>query len=414
MLRKSAVVSAVAGVGIAAGLAVASQAQAEPLKVGIVESLSGSQTSTGRLYATAARYVLEHVNEQGGFNGEPIQIVEYDNGGNTSGAASKVRQAIADGADVIIQGSSSAIAGQVTEDVRKHNIRNRGDEVLYLNVGGEAMELRGDKCHFHAFHFTTTAPMRVGPLTKVMSEQGDLGERVYAINQNYSWGKDMQEATEARTDEYGYEVVDTVLHEVNRIQDFAPFVAKIKSANPDSVITGNWSNDLLLLMKAVGDAGLDVTFGTAFLDQVGNVANAGDVAMGNYVAHPGNIELLDEEFVEDYRSATGHYPVYVEPGAVNGIRLFAKALENVDFDGGEIDANHIAQALEQATLETDLGEISIRKEDHQTVMPVVVARVGKDVKYPVDDSDMGFEPIEVVHAEDAIFPVQDSCRMRRP
>lgn len=414
MLSNKAVLT-VAGASMVLGMAVASSAQAETLKVGIVESLSGSQTSTGRLYATAARYVLEKVNEQGGYNGDQIEILEYDNGGNTSGAAAKVRQAIADGVDVIIQGSSSAVAGQVSEDVRKHNIRNRGDEVLYLNVGGEAMELRSNKCHYHAFHFTSTAPMRVGALTQVMSEQGGLGDRVYSINQNYSWGKDMQEAIKARAEEYGYEVVDTVLHEVNRIQDFAPYVAQIKSANPDSVITGNWSNDLLLLMRAVGGAGLDdITFGTAFLDQVGNVANAGQGAMGNYVAHLGNIELLSEEFVNDYQSVTGHYPVYVEPGAVNGIKLFTKALEEVDFEGGDIDVNQIAATLEQTTLETDLGEISIREGDHQTVMPVVVSRVSKDVKYPVDGTDMGFEPIEVVSAADAIFPLQESCRMRRP
>jgi len=50
-------------------------------------------------------------------------------------------------------------------------------------------------------------------------------------------------------------VVEKVLHDVNRIQDFAPYVAKIRAANPDTVITGNWSNDLLLLMKAASEAG---------------------------------------------------------------------------------------------------------------------------------------------------------------
>ncbi|WP_202979911.1 hypothetical protein, partial [Xylella fastidiosa] len=43
-----------------------------------------------------------------------------------------------------VQGSSSAISGQLTEDVRKHNLRNPGKEVVFLNVGGEALELTGD------------------------------------------------------------------------------------------------------------------------------------------------------------------------------------------------------------------------------------------------------------------------------
>ncbi|MBA1147732.1 branched-chain amino acid ABC transporter substrate-binding protein [Ectothiorhodospiraceae bacterium WFHF3C12] len=405
------ITSAAVGIAMAASV---SAAQAEPLKVAIIESLSGPQTSTGRLLATATEYVLNNVNEQGGFNGDSIVITEYDNAGDTSGAATKFREAVADGAHVVVQGASSAIGGQVTEDVRKHNIRNPDNPVLYLNIGAEALALRGEKCHFHAFHFSTTAPYRTGPLVKVMQQEGELGKRVYSINQNYSWGKDMQQAILDNADEYGYEVVDTVLHEVNRIQDFSPFVAQIKSANPDSVITGNWSNDLLLLMKAVGDAELDVTFGTIFMDQPGNVANAGDVAPGNYVANSSNIELLENDFPEAYREATGHYPVFIEPGAVNGISLFAKALEQVDFGGGDIDVNKIALAMEEVSIDNGISEMHVRKGDHQAVMPIVVSRVETGVKYPVDDTDYGFKPIEVVSAENAIFPVQDSCRMRRP
>ncbi len=402
--------------GTAALLAAAlpAAAQAEPLRVAIIESLSGAQTSTGRPYATAAQYVLDRINAAGGFNGEKIIVTEYDSGGSTSGASAKFKQAVADGVHVVIQGSSSAIAGQISEDVRKHNLRNKGKEVLYFNVGGEAMELTGDKCHFHAFRFTTTAPMRVGALVAVMKEEGTLGQRVYSINQNYSWGQDVEAAIKANAKDGGYEVTETVLHEVNRIQDFSPFVAKIQAAKPDTVITGNWSNDLLLLMKAVGNAGLKVRFATAFLDQVGNVGNAGEVALGHYVAHPYNIELGDGRFAEEYRAATGHYPAYVEPGAVNGIRMFGEALKAVDFKGGAIDTNTIALALEETTLKTDVGTQSIRKEDHQVILPVVVSRVEKGVKYPVDGTDMGFKPVKVVPAEQALYPVQDSCKMRRP
>ncbi len=44
--------------------------QAEPLRIAILESLSGSQTSTGRLYATATQFVIDAANAKGGYNGE--------------------------------------------------------------------------------------------------------------------------------------------------------------------------------------------------------------------------------------------------------------------------------------------------------------------------------------------------------
>lgn len=388
--------------------------QAEPLRVAIIESLSGAQTSTGRPYATATHYVIDKVNAAGGFNGEKIVVTEYDNGGNTAGASAKFKQAVADGVHVVIQGSSSAIAGQISEDIRKYNLRNPGKEVLYLNTGAEALELTGEKCHFHSFRFTTTAPMRVGALVGVMKEEGTLGKRVYSINQNYSWGQDVEAAAKDNAKVGGYEVVEAVLHEVNRIQDFAPYIAKIQAAKPDTVITGNWSNDLLLLMKAAGNAGLKVRFATAFLDQVGNIGNAGEVALGHYVAHPYNIELTDGKFAKDYESVTGHLPVYVEPGTVNGLTMFTKALAASGFNGGAIDTNKIALALEGTTLQTEIGTQSIRKDDHQVVMPVVVSRVEKGVKYPVDGTDMGFKPVKVVAAEQVLYPAQASCKMSRP
>lgn len=401
--------------GASACILAAAPAQAEPLKIGIIESLSGSQTSTGRQFAAGVNYAIDQINAEGGFNGEPIIVTEYDNAGGPTGAADKFRQAVADGVDIVIQGASSAIAGQLTEDVRKHNIRNPGDEIMYINLGAEAMALTGEKCHFYHFRYTTTAPMRVNALVKAMKDAGDLGTRVYSINQNYSWGQDMQAAIEAAADDGNYEVVEEVLHDVNKIQDFAPYVAKIKAANPDTVITGNWSNDLLLLMKATGDAGLKVRFATTFLDQPGNIANAGETAIGHYLANPyDNSAAEDDSFAESYKAKTGHYPTFVEPQAAFAALALKQALADLDFGGGKINVTEIAEALENTTYDSPVGPISVRKEDHQTVRPVVVSKVVTDPKYPADGTNMGFEAVSVVPAEDAIYPVQESCNMERP
>src|SRR3546814_3051894 len=102
-------------------------------------------------------------------------VCSSDLQGGPAGASDKVKAAIADGARIIIQGSSSAVSGQITEDVRKYNIRNPGKEVLFLNMGGEALELTGDKCHFYHFRFTTNAPIRVKALVNAIKKAGDLG-----------------------------------------------------------------------------------------------------------------------------------------------------------------------------------------------------------------------------------------------
>lgn len=398
-------------------LLVSGLAAAAPVKIALIETLSGPQASSGLTYRTAARYAIDKMNAEGGWNGEPVQLVEYDNQGGPTGAADKLKAAIADGVQLVVQGASSAIAGQITEDVRKHNLRNPGKEIVYLNVGAEALELTGEKCQFHHFRFNGNAQVRTKALVVAMKQANALGKRVYSINQNYSWGQDMESSILEYASLGGYQVVEKTLHDVNKIQDFAPYVAKIGAANADTVITGNWSNDLLLLMKATKAAGLKARFGTVFLDQPGNLANAGDTALGHFVAHTFNAEAggaEGERFVADYKAKTGHVPAFIEPQTVYGLAMVADALKRVKPDNGALNVNAFAKALETAKIKTPMGELSMRASDHQALLPMVVSTVAKDAKFKVDDTAMGFKPVKVFTAEEASTPLQSNCKMQRP
>src|SRR5271166_2419334 len=122
-----------------AGCLVAGAAMAEPVKIALIETLSGGQAAVGKMFLSAVNYGLIRLNDEKAWP-DGIKILEYDNQGGASEASDKVKAAINDGADIIIQGASSAIGGQITADVLKHNLRNPGKEVIYLNVGAEAME----------------------------------------------------------------------------------------------------------------------------------------------------------------------------------------------------------------------------------------------------------------------------------
>jgi branched-chain amino acid transport system substrate-binding protein len=392
-------------------------AAAAPVKIGVLETLSGPQASSGQAYRAAVRYAVDQINSAGGWNGEPVQLLEYDNQGGPAGAADKLKAAAADGVHLIVQGASSAIGGQITEDVRKYNLRNPGKEMIYINVGAEALELTGEKCNFHHFRFSGDAQIRTKALVSAMKQTNALGTRVYSINQNYSWGQDMERAISDNAAAGGYQVVEKTLHDVNKVQDFAPYVAKISAAKADSVLTGNWSNDLLLLMKASKSAGLKVRFGTVFLDQPGNLANAGDLAVGHFVAHTFNAEAggaEGERFVEAYKAKTGHVPAFIEPQTVFGMAMVADALKRTPPEGGALNVNALARALETARIKTPMGDMSMRAADHQAQLPMVVSTVAKDARFKVDDTDMGFKVVKRFTAEEASIPAQASCVMKRP
>jgi len=404
--------AAFAAACLASGLAAA-----EPVKIGLVETLSGPNAASGLMYRQSVRYGIDKINAAGGWNGQPVQLLEYDNQGGPAGAADKLKAAIADGVQIVVQGASSAVGGQITEDVRKHNLRNPGKEVVYLNVGAEAQELTGEKCHFHHFRVAGNAQVRVKALVLGMKQANALGTRVYSINQNYSWGQDMEKAIVDDASLGGYEVVEKTLHDVSKIQDFSPYVAKIAAAKADTVMTGNWSNDLLLLMKATKAAGLKARFGTTYLDQPGNIANAGELALGHFIAHTFNAEAggaEGERFVADYKAKVGRAPVATDPQTVFGMAMVEDALKRTKAEGGSLNVNAFARAMETAKIHTPLGEISMRAADHQALLPIVVSTVSKDAKYKVDDTAMGFKPVKVFSAAEAATPPQASCKMQHP
>jgi branched-chain amino acid transport system substrate-binding protein len=392
-------------------------ALASPVKIAVLETLSGPAAASGLAYRTAVRYAIDKMNASGGWNGEPVQLLEYDNQGGPAGASDKLKAAIADGVQIVVQGASSAIGGQITEDVRKYNLRNPGKEIVYINVGAEAMELTGEKCNFHHFRFAGNAQVRIKALVLGMKQAHALGTRVYAIDQNYSWGQDVEKAIVDNQAAGGYKVVDKTLHDVNKIQDFAPYVAKISASGADTVLTGNWSNDLLLLMKASKAAGLKARFGTVYLDQPGNIANAGELAIGHFIAHAFNAEAGGAEadrFVADYKTKTGQPPTATDPQTVFGMEMVMDALKRTKPENGSLNVNAFAKALEAGRLKTPMGEMSMRAADHQVLLPMVVSTVSKDAKYKADNTDMGFKPVKVFTAEEAAVPVQASCKMQRP
>src|SRR5690606_32452758 len=102
------------------------------------------------------------------------------------------------------------------------------------------------------------------------------------------------------------------------------------------------------------------------------------------------------------------------PQTVHAMQMLRAALEQVDFGGGEIDVSRIALALEDASIETPVGPISIRAEDHQAVLPVVVSKVVENPEHPADGTNLGFAVVKVNPGEDIMYPVQDSCSMDRP
>ena len=135
--------------------------------------------------------------------------------------------------------------------------RNPDKPVVYLNFGAIDPALTNEKCNYWHFRFDANVDMKIEALTNYMAMQKGI-QKLYLINQDYAFGQSVsrvgKEMLGAKRPDV--KIVGDDLHPVGKVKDFSPYIAKIKASDADTVLTGNWGNDLSLLVKAGKDAGL--------------------------------------------------------------------------------------------------------------------------------------------------------------
>ena len=116
----------------------------------------------------------------------------------------------------VFQGNSSAVAGALTDKVRKHNERNPQKTMLYLNYAAVDPVLTNQKCSFWHFRFDPDVDMKMQALTSFMARDDTL-KKVYLINQDYSFGHAVSKAAKQmlKAKRPDIEIVGDDLHTVS-------------------------------------------------------------------------------------------------------------------------------------------------------------------------------------------------------
>jgi branched-chain amino acid transport system substrate-binding protein len=247
---------------VATGLLAGSPAVAQDsIKIAYIDPLSGPGATVGEVGLKTFQFLAEELNAKGGAAGKKFEILPFDNKTNPQESLVQVQKAVDAGARIITQGNGSSVAAALSDWVSKYNERNPGKEVLYLNYAAVDPVLTNEKCSFAHFRWDANSDIKMEALTNYMKGQKDI-KKVYLINQDYSFGQAVRKAaTEMlKAKRPDIQVVGDELHPLLKVTDFAPYIAKIKASGADTVITGNWSQDFALLLKAAADAGLQVNW----------------------------------------------------------------------------------------------------------------------------------------------------------
>jgi branched-chain amino acid transport system substrate-binding protein len=393
-----------------------------PIRLALVESLSGPFANTGEAVFRNLLWAVERVNARGGVQlpggARPLQLDRYDNKGQNEEALSALRAAIDGGAQYVLQGNSSAIAAALVDAIDKSNERDPGRRVLLLNYSAVDPVLTNERCSFWHFRFDAHADMRVAALMDVVKDDKAL-QRAYLIGQDYSFGQAVLRESKRQLGMLrpDVQIVGEELHPMGRVKDFAPYASKILASGAQAVVTGNWGNDLTLLVKAAREAGYGGSFYTFYGNALGAPAAIGDAGIGRVLAVadwlPNVQTAASEAFYQSFRA---RFPKPADDYVHMRMQLMIEALVQAIERAGKVDAIAVARALEQADVTLAGQRGRMRAADHQFQQPLVVGMMERQgasgVKFDVEGSGYGFRVVKTIAPERAEQPT--SCRMRRP
>ena len=392
-----------------------------PVKIAMIEGLSGGNASGGEAVFRNLVWAVERVNQRGGVKtaqgARALQLDRYDSKGQIEEALSAMRSAIDDGAQFIVQGNSSAVAAALIEAVNKHNEREPGRRVLFLNYSAVDPILTNEKCSFWHFRFDAHADMRMAALMSVLREDKAL-KSVYLLGQDYSFGQSV--LREARrqlgAQRPDIQIVGDELHPLLRIKDFAPYATKIKASGAEAVITGNFSNDLTLLVKAAREVGFEGKFYTFYGNALGAPTAIGEAGLGKVIAVADwlpNVQTPQSEAF--YQSFRQRYPKPADDYVHMRMQLMIEALAQAIERAGSTDAVAVAKALERAAVNLQGQTGKMRAADHQFQQQLVVGMMDRQgapgVKFDVEGSGYGFRVVKTIQPAQAEMPT--TCKMVR-
>jgi len=393
--------------------AAASPLKGETVRIAFMDPLSGPFANVGQNQLKSWQFVAERFSGPKNAAGVKFEVVGFDNKGSPQESLNTLKAAIDQGFRYVTQGNGSGAATAILDAVAKHNERNPGKEVLYLNYAAVDPALTNEKCDFWHFRLDADTSMKMEALTSFMKDQPKVS-KVYLLNQNYSHGQQVAKyfkdaIVRKRPD---VKVVGEDLHPIGQVKDFSPYVAKIKQSGADTIVTGNWGADLTLLVKALNDAGLKIPMYTYYAGVTGTptaLAAGGDsevyvVAYG-HANHPGELGEMGADFKKKFNDDYYTFATY------NGIQLLSGAMAKAK----STNPVQVARALENLSVKSFAGEVQMRASDHQLQQTMYITKwqkVDAKNKYSVENTGYTFAPIKQM--DPYISSTPTSCQMKRP
>jgi len=384
-------------ISLAAAIVSAATAHAQDvITFGAALSLTGKVSTEGRLVREGYDFYVRHINERGGIKvGNKIYKVAikyYDDQSDANTSAKLYEKLITeDGIQLLLGPYSSGITFAASAVAEKYQV-----PMVAAHAAATATFERGFK---NIFATLTPVDQYTANMIRMAGEAKPRAQRVALIHENALFPQAGIDAADRQAKAAGLEVVYKEGYP-SGTKDFSAMLAAIKSRNPDVLIAGGYTGDMIVIARQTAEVGLDLkmigfTLGPTlpgFVEALGSKAE--------YLLEPiqwsPKMRWKDEifgwtaeEFAKIFAKEFGHVPDYHPPQSLAALEVYQRAIEKA----GALDPRKVRDAIAQTDIMTLYGPVRFNEKGQNVAkgMSVVQIQNGKPVVvYPPEGAEGSF------------------------
>ncbi len=384
---------------LALGLPAAHAADTAPLRIGVLNDLSGVYSDfQGIGSVIAAQMAVEDFG--GKVAGRSIEVLSADHQNKADvGAAIARRWFDNENVQLILDVPNSSVALAVNEVAREKN------KVLIGSGAGTSL-LTGAKCTLNTIHWTYDTWALAHGVAKAVVEQGS--KKWFFITSDYAFGHDLEKQASDVVRANGGEVVGSVRHPLGA-SDFASFILQAQASGADVIGLATPGGDLSNLVKQANEFGLSKThrlvgliFSINNADAIGLSNSQGVVALNaTYWNLNDATRAWSKRFQE--RHPRKNMPNDQQMGVYSAVTHYLKAIEKL---GGEANngAQVVAKMKELPTDDPLFGQGVIRADGRKIHQNYILKTKSPDQSKGKWDY---FEVIATVPAPESFRPIKE-------
>jgi branched-chain amino acid transport system substrate-binding protein len=351
----------------------------QPVKIGMVEPLTGVFSELAAAEVVGARLAIEEINRSGGILGREAQLLVSDSADEIMTGVELTRRLIEkDQVDFIAGNVNSAIAlavMRVTAENRK----------LHIVTGGHTDEITGSQCSWNVFRICKSTTMEANAIADTLIEK--FGAKWYFLTPDYVYGHALQSAFEVKLGQHGGAWAADVLP-IGTV-DYSDALTNAAAYRPNVLIDLMGGEDQVKSLLQIVRFGLaeEMAVGGALFElesimSVPDAARIGWWTMEWWWDQPAVPDI--KTFDAAIRRRTGKAASARNWFGYAGIRTLARVANQEK----SLDAVALARALQGYTLPADIAldpnRVFFRKDNHQLMCTILVGEVHPPRADPFD------------------------------